>query len=136
MERTFAAIGAFYGLLAVVAGALGAHLLGGDLDDTALDWWHTAWTFQMYHALALLGAAWAVSRHDSTLCRSAGWLLAIGTLVFSGSLYAMALLGRSTGPLPPVGGVCLMCGWLTLSLALIFRPRIPRPAGRKPQDAA
>jgi uncharacterized membrane protein YgdD (TMEM256/DUF423 family) len=75
--------------------------------------------YQMYHALALLAVAWAISRWpDSELPVVAGWLFVAGTLLFSGSLYMMALTGlRWLGATTPLGGVALVAGWLCLLLA-------------------
>jgi uncharacterized membrane protein YgdD (TMEM256/DUF423 family) len=72
----------------------------------------------MYHALALLAVAWAVSRWPGPLVAWAGWLFVAGTLLFSGSLYALALSGvRWLGAITPLGGVCFLAGWLCLALA-------------------
>ena len=76
--------------------------------------------YHMYHALALLGAAWAVSRWPGTAATTAGWCFVAGTILFSGSLYALALTGiRPLGAITPLGGVCFLAGWVALALAVI-----------------
>jgi uncharacterized membrane protein YgdD (TMEM256/DUF423 family) len=74
----------------------------------------------MYHALALLGVAWAVTRWPGPLTRWAGWLFVIGTVLFTGSLYALALSGtRWLGAITPFGGVAFLVGWICLGFAAI-----------------
>jgi len=120
MDRTFFVLGAVLALLAVAAGAFGAHALKGHLDASALAVFETAARYQMYHALALLAVGWACSRWPSSLVRAGGWLLACGTLVFSGSLYALSLSGASwLGAVTPFGGMALLAGWLCLTLGAI-----------------
>jgi len=72
----------------------------------------------MYHALGLLAVAWIASRSPSPLAAWAGWLLVLGTVLFSGSLYALALSGiRIFGAITPLGGLAFMAGWICLALA-------------------
>jgi uncharacterized membrane protein YgdD (TMEM256/DUF423 family) len=72
----------------------------------------------MYHALALLAAAWAATRWPGPLTTAAGWLFVAGTLIFSGSLYALSLSGlRWLGAITPLGGIAFIGGWLCLALA-------------------
>jgi Uncharacterized small membrane protein len=72
----------------------------------------------MYHALALLAVGWATTRWPGPLATWAGWLFLVGTLIFSGSLYALALTGvRWLGAMTPAGGLCFLGGWLCLALA-------------------
>ncbi|HEU5168924.1 MAG TPA: DUF423 domain-containing protein [Gemmatimonadales bacterium] len=117
-ERTFAVLGSLSGLLAVAAGAFGAHALRARLTPDLLAVFETGARYQMYHALALIGAAWVASRWPGPLAASAGWLFVLGTLVFSGSLYALALTGlRWLGAITPLGGLAFMVGWICLALA-------------------
>jgi uncharacterized membrane protein YgdD (TMEM256/DUF423 family) len=75
--------------------------------------------YQMYHALALLLAAWATTRWPGPLTSAGGWLFVAGTLIFSGSLYALSLSGlRWLGAITPLGGVAFIGGWLCLALAV------------------
>ncbi len=71
--------------------------------------------YQMYHALALLGVGWAASRWPGRLPGAAGWLFVAGTVLFSGSLYALSLTGtRWLGAVTPAGGLCFLAGWICL----------------------
>lgn len=76
----------------------------------------TAARYQIYHALALLGAAWAATRWPGPALAAAGWLFVAGTLIFSGSLYLLSLTGlRWLGAITPVGGLAFLAGWLCLA---------------------
>ena len=94
MDRAFFALGALSGLLAVGAGAFGAHALRERLSPDMLAVFETGARYQMYHALALLAAAWAVGRWPGGATLAAGWLFVAGTVVFCGSLYLLALTGH------------------------------------------
>ena len=123
-ERTFVRIGALSASLAVAAGAFGAHALRTRMDADLLQVFETAARYQMYHALALVGVAWATSRTDATGPRWAGWLFVAGTLLFSGSLYLIALTDtRWPGAVAPLGGAAWIAGWALL--AWTFRPSTP-----------
>src|SRR4029077_12914196 len=75
--------------------------------------------YQMYHALALLFVAWAVTRWPLPPVRAAGWLFVAGTVVFSGSLYLLALTGsRAFGAVTPLGGLAFLGGWLALAVGV------------------
>jgi uncharacterized membrane protein YgdD (TMEM256/DUF423 family) len=118
MERIFFLLGSISGLIAVAAGAFGAHSLRDRLAADLLAVFETGARYQMYHALALLLAAWAVTRWPGSLTIAAGWLFVAGTLIFSGSLYALGLSGvRWLGAITPLGGVAFLGGWLCLALA-------------------
>jgi uncharacterized membrane protein YgdD (TMEM256/DUF423 family) len=118
MDRLFFSIGAVSAMIAVAAGAFGAHALRDRLSPEHLAVFETAARYQMYHALGLLAVAWAATRWPGGLSLWAGWLFAAGTLLFSGSLYALALTGtRWLGAITPLGGVAFLAGWLCLGLA-------------------
>jgi uncharacterized membrane protein YgdD (TMEM256/DUF423 family) len=122
VDRTFAAIGAVSGCLAVAAGAFGAHALRARLTPELLAVFETGARYQMYHALALLAVAIFVVRWPAPQAVWAGWLFVAGTAVFSGSLYVLALTGmRWWGAVTPVGGVAFLAGWLLLAWAAIAR---------------
>ena len=122
MDRVFFLLGALSGLLSVAAGAFGAHALRQRLSPEYLTVFETAARYQMYHALALLAAAWGASRWPGALPSWAGWCFVAGTILFSGSLYALALTGtRWLGAITPLGGVALMVGWICLAFAGIRR---------------
>ncbi|WP_431849577.1 DUF423 domain-containing protein [Allosphingosinicella sp.] len=97
--------------LGVALGAFGAHALRGTLTPSALGWWQTAVSYQMWHGLALLAlGAGRVGR-----VALPAFLLGLGTLIFSGSLYLMALTDmRWLGAVTPIGGLLLILGWLLL----------------------
>ncbi len=118
MERTFFVIGALSGAISVAAGAFGAHALREKLEPRMLEVFETAARYQMYHALALLFVGYAVSRWPGALTTSSGWLFVAGTLLFSGSLYAMTFTGiRALGAITPLGGVCFLAGWVCVAVA-------------------
>jgi uncharacterized membrane protein YgdD (TMEM256/DUF423 family) len=121
MDRTFFALGALFAGLAVAAGAFGAHGLRGRLDADMLAVFETGARYQMYHALALLAVAWAVTRWPDGYASAAGWCFVTGIAVFSGSLYALALSGvRVLGAITPLGGVAFLVGW-GLLVATVWR---------------
>jgi uncharacterized membrane protein YgdD (TMEM256/DUF423 family) len=118
MDRLFFVLGAGSGFVAVAAGAFGAHALRTRLAPDLLAVFETAARYQMYHALALLAVAWAAARWPGPLPQWAGWLFVGGTVLFSGSLYALALSGvRWLGAITPLGGAAFLAGWICLALA-------------------
>jgi len=120
MPRTFFAVGAFSALVAVAAGAFGAHGLRKSLPPDLLATFETGARYQMYHALALIAAAWAAERWPGPAAAWAGWLFMAGTAVFSGSLYLLALTGaRWLGAATPLGGLAFLAGWLALAWAAV-----------------
>jgi len=120
MERLFVFLGAAFALIGVAAGAFGAHALQERLAADRLAVFDTAVRYQMYHALGLLGAAWAAARWPGTLTTLAGWLFAVGILIFAGTLYALAFgAPRFLGAITPLGGVSFLAGWLLLALAAL-----------------
>jgi len=122
MDRVFFGLGASSGFLAVAAGAFGAHALRARLSSEYLAVFETAARYQMYHALGLFAVAWAVNRWPGTLPQWAGWLFVAGTVLFSGSLYVLALTGlRWLGAITPVGGVAFLAGWLCLAWSAMSR---------------
>ena len=118
MERLFFSLGAGSAMIAVAAGAFGAHALRARLSSEMLAVFETAARYQMYHALGLLAVAWAVPRWPGPWAVRAGWLFVAGTVLFSGSLYTLALTGiRWLGAVTPLGGVAFLAGWACLVLA-------------------
>ena len=123
MERLFVMAGALFALVGVGLGAFGAHALEVQVDAKALGTFEVGVRYQMYHALALLALAWVHERWPGRLVRAAGWLFIAGTLIFSGSLYVLVLLGIGwLGAITPVGGAALLAGWACL-LAGAWRGR-------------
>ena len=122
MNRTFALFGAVYGLLGVGLGAWGAHGLTTYLGHNNLSAWDTAVLYQLVHApVLLIVGLWSHSQPRFAIS-FAGWCIALGILLFSGSLYGLTLGGpRVLGPVTPLGGSILILGWATL-LWCAFRP--------------
>jgi uncharacterized membrane protein YgdD (TMEM256/DUF423 family) len=116
MDRLFFALGALSGFLGVALGAFAAHGLKSRLTPDLLATFEVGVRYQMFHALALLAAGWACTRWPGTAVTAAGWLFVAGTLLFSGSLYALSLSGEKwLGAVAPVGGLALLAGWLCLA---------------------
>jgi len=120
MDRLFLALGALSALVSVAAGAFGAHALRARLAPELLVVFETGARYQMYHALGLVAVGWSASRWPGAATTAAGWLLVAGTLLFSGSLYALALSGvRALGAVTPFGGLAFLAGWLCLAWAAL-----------------
>ncbi len=116
-------VGAVSGFVSVAAGAFGAHGLKARLAPELLAVFETGARYQMYHALLLCVVAAVSARAGASaqgtlnLC---GGLLVAGTVLFSGSLYALALTGqRSLGAITPLGGLCFLAAWATLAIAAL-----------------
>jgi len=128
-DRTLMMLAALLGLTGVAAGTFGAHGLTDQVTPERLEVFATGVRYQLIHAVALLGLAAAAGRSPARLLRAAGWCMAIGAVIFSGSLYALVISGRSwLGMITPVGGVGFLAGWLLLAVAS-FRARGVRTAG-------
>jgi uncharacterized membrane protein YgdD (TMEM256/DUF423 family) len=111
------AIGALNAALAVAAGAFAAHGLRDRLDARALEVFETGARYHMYHALGLI-AAGVVASSVARGAQTAGWIFQIGIVLFSGSLYALALTGvKVLGAITPLGGLAFLAGWLWLAWA-------------------
>jgi uncharacterized membrane protein YgdD (TMEM256/DUF423 family) len=123
MDRTFLLIGAILGFLGVAFGAFGAHALKNRLSPELLDVFETAVRYQMYHTFAVLIVAAAIGHiGNARLLVIAGWLFFAGTVLFSGSLYALALTGVGMlGAITPIGGVLFLLGWASLVVFAIAR---------------
>lgn len=117
MSRLFVLLAALFGFTGVALGAFAAHGLRGHLSPEYLEVFHTGVLYQLVHALALLGVGVLTLRWRSRLLTVAGALFAAGILLFSGSLYLLTLSGLRVGPVTPLGGVCLLAGWLCLGIA-------------------
>lgn len=123
MNRRFATLAATLSGLAVALGALGAHAVKGWLStraeaDVRLAWWETATRFHFFHALGLFAVAVLLKHAQSRIAAAAGWLLLLGVVLFSGSLYAMTLTGnRALAVFTPFGGVSFLAGWVCFLVA-------------------
>jgi uncharacterized membrane protein YgdD (TMEM256/DUF423 family) len=120
MERLFLAAAAISAAISVAAGAFGAHALKARLSPDLLAVFETGARYEMYHAIGLGLAAWAASRFAGAPAAWAGGLFLAGTVLFSGSLYALALTGiRGLGAVTPFGGVAFIAGWIALALSAL-----------------
>jgi len=118
MDRTFMFVGALMGFVGVGLGAFGAHALRGRLSPDMLAVFETGVRYQMYHAIALLAVAVLISRAEGRAVLIAGWSFIAGILIFSGSLYALALTGVTMlGAITPIGGLAFLAGWVALAIA-------------------
>jgi uncharacterized membrane protein YgdD (TMEM256/DUF423 family) len=107
----WAAAGAINAFLAVTCGAFGAHALRRRLGADRLTVFETGARYHMFHALALIAVAWLAGERRNG-ADTAGALLLAGIVLFSGSLYALALSGiRKLGAITPIGGLCFLLGW-------------------------
>lgn len=113
--------GALMGFVSVAAGAFGAHALKNKLGPDMLAVFEVGVRYQMAHALAMCISVWVSTLIPGTLALTSGWTFLAGSLIFSGSLYALALSGiKLLGAVTPFGGVLLLIGWICLALAAIL----------------
>jgi uncharacterized membrane protein YgdD (TMEM256/DUF423 family) len=135
--QTFLVLGAIFGFIGVALGAFGSHTLRSKLTSERVATFETGVRYQMWHALALfvvvIVEAWTPSggsssftlvadRGGAPLLFAAGWLFAGGIVLFSGSLYALAVTGRRAwGAVTPFGGACLLLGWAMLLFAILVK---------------
>ncbi len=119
MTRTFAITGALFAFVGVALGAFGAHGLKAKLSPDMLAVFETGVRYHMYHAFGLFAVAWVIDRWPSSTATAAGWLMVAGVVIFSGSLYILAVSGiRWWGAVTPFGGIALLAGWAALGIAL------------------
>jgi uncharacterized membrane protein YgdD (TMEM256/DUF423 family) len=120
MDRTFLLVGALAAFVGVALGAFGAHGLRTRVSSEMLAVFETGVRYHMYHAFAILIVALALARIDGWLIRAAGWLFTAGIVLFSGSLYALALSGVTIlGAVTPIGGLAFLLGWACLAVAAL-----------------
>ena len=123
-ERLLILAGSINMFVAVAAGAFGAHGLKKILSADLLAVWQTAVTYQIAHALGLLAIALLMPRLRSGPAKWAGILMLAGIVIFSGSLYALALTGiRALGAITPIGGAAFLLSWALLATAAYRQSR-------------
>jgi uncharacterized membrane protein YgdD (TMEM256/DUF423 family) len=111
-SRRLIMIGCIVAGIGVAAGAFGAHMLKTILEPPMLAAYDTATRYQMYHAFGMVLVGMAIRVYDDRRLAIAGWLFAMGMLLFCGSLYGIALAGlKWLGPLTPLGGLTFILGW-------------------------
>lgn len=118
MDRTFLLLGAISAFLGVGLGAFGAHGLRARLSPEMLAVFETGVRYQMYHSLALILTSILMARMGGWLVTTAGWSFVAGIVLFSGSLYALAISGVTIlGAVTPLGGIAFLAGWACLAVA-------------------
>ncbi len=126
MKSPFLALAAFCAMLAVCLGAFGAHGLKHIISPEMLAVYKTGVTYHMWHALGLAFIAHYHAQQKSTLLNFAGWLMFCGIILFSGSLYLLALLSiRWLGMITPFGGLCFIAAWLLFGIFAIKQAKTP-----------
>jgi uncharacterized membrane protein YgdD (TMEM256/DUF423 family) len=139
VERVFLVLGALFALVGVGLGAFGSHALRAKLPPERVATFETGIRYQLWHALALFAVVFVgslgfarriptyaeLTLHEDSIqwpAWVAGWLFVLGIVLFSGSLYVLALTGRrSWGAVTPVGGACLLLGWAALLFAIVVK---------------
>ncbi|OCA88795.1 DUF423 domain-containing protein [Pseudobacillus wudalianchiensis] len=119
--KLFIIIGAINAFLSVALGAFGAHGLEGKVEPKYLEIWKTGVQYQMFHASGMILVGILMGQFSSSsLLNWSGWMMLIGTIIFSGSLYALTLSGiKVLGAITPIGGVAFLAAWVLLVLAAI-----------------
>ena len=121
MFKLFISLGSVNALIAVALGAFGAHALKARLSPDMLAIFETGVQYHFYHALGLL-AVGMIAAHlpDSSLVKWSGSLMFFGILIFSGSLYILAITGiKWLGAITPIGGTAFITAWLLLAIAVL-----------------
>jgi len=120
MVKLFLILGAINAFLTVALGAFGAHALEGKIPQKYIETWQTGVQYQMFHALGLFVIAFVMDKLPQTsLVTWAGWLMFVGILLFSGSLYVLSLTQvKVLGAITPLGGVSFIVAWILLMVAV------------------
>ncbi len=112
MNRTFVSLGSGLAFLAVALGAFGTHTLRDRITPASLQIWQTGIQYHLVHAIGLILIGILAAHSDEKTVKLPGWLIYYGILIFSGSLYILALTDiRIFGAITPLGGVCFLSGW-------------------------
>jgi len=121
MMKLFIILGAVNAFLAVALGAFGAHGLEGKLTEKYLKTWNTGVTYQMFHALGLFAVAFIVDKLPQVnMIVTAGWLMLVGIILFSGSLFVLSVTGiKVLGAITPFGGVAFLVSWVLVGIVAI-----------------
>jgi uncharacterized membrane protein YgdD (TMEM256/DUF423 family) len=119
IAKLFISMGAISGMLGVMLGAFGAHGLKDKLSDKMLANWMTGVEYHFYHTFAILAVGLLALHFQPRLLPASGWAFVIGIVLFSGSLYVMALTGiTKLGAITPIGGLAFIIGWILLALTV------------------
>ena len=119
--KMFVLLGAINAFLAVALGAFGAHGLEGKIPDRYLEIWKTGVQYQMFHALGLFVVGLMLGKFPNiNLLTAAGWIMFIGIVLFSGSLYVLSLTQiKPLGAITPFGGVAFLIAWVLIGYAAV-----------------
>jgi uncharacterized membrane protein YgdD (TMEM256/DUF423 family) len=119
--KLFIILGALNAFLSVGLGAFGAHGLEGKLEPKYLETWKTGVTYQMFHATGILIVGVLLGKLPANALLSwSGWLMVIGIILFSGSLYVLSLTKISIlGAVTPLGGVAFLAAWILMIVAAV-----------------
>lgn len=116
--KLFIILGAVNAFIAVALGAFGAHGLEGKIPDKYLETWNTAVQYQMFHAAGLLVIGLLAGKISSPLINWSGWLMFIGIIIFSGSLFVLSVTQiKVLGAITPIGGVSFLAAWVLMIIA-------------------
>lgn len=116
--KLFIILGALNGFIAVALGAFGAHGLEGKIPDKYLETWQTAVQYQMFHVVGLLVLGLLAGKISSPLINWSGWLMLIGIILFSGSLFILSVTQiKVLGAITPLGGVSFLVAWVLMIIA-------------------
>jgi len=123
--KTILTIAAISGLLSVILGAFGAHVLKGIINPEMLEVYKTGVQYQFYHTFALLATGILMHFNQSKALKWSAWLFMIGLILFSGSLYVLAISGiKEIGMITPFGGITWVMAWILL---LLHCSKLPAP---------
>ena len=121
--RQILALGAVLAGMAVAIGAFGAHMLRPRLSERMMEVFETGVRYHMFHSLALLFSGWALTQFELGIFRKAALAFVAGIVIFSGSLYVLALSDiRWLGAMTPIGGVFFLTGWGCLAMGFLRLP--------------
>lgn len=124
VPKLFLLLGALTAAIAVAAGAFGSHALRTQLSADMWRAYQTAVQYQFFHALGLLAVGLTAAAYPVSALRLAGWLMLTGMVLFSGSLYLLAVVGvRKLGIVTPIGGLALLVAWLVFAVG-IYQARV------------
>lgn len=130
MHKTFLKTAALLGAFSVAMGAFAAHALKDLVSEYAIGIFETAVRYQFYHVFALIAVGVLYERFGGAMLKWSGRMFIIGTILFSGSLYALAVVKGAVlpgfkwlGPITPLGGLCFILGWIFLFIALLKKER-------------
>ena len=119
--KLFILIGCINALIAVMLGAFGAHGLKSRLTEQLLASFQTGTQYHFYHAMGLIAVGLIAAHVSGIGIKISGWLMLAGIILFSGSLYVLAITGiRQLGMITPVGGICFILAWTVLAIT-VFR---------------